>query len=204
MIRATVVLLGVLALTACTSLNAPTRSVLLGQRTVIATPPKGYCFDDVSSPTARDFVIVAPCSTLGAADAARPDVIGFATVQVGPADSGSVADDELTLRDYLITDDGAHLLSRTGDEKDIDILTTQAFNNQVMIHFTDAGPPPLAGLQQEEWRAFKNVNGRLVTVGVRGLAAAPLQEGSGASLLKLILTGVRASDTASQAPLTDA
>lgn len=204
MIRATVAFLGVLALAACTSLNAPTRSVSLGQSTVIATPPKGYCFDDVSSPTARDFVIVAPCSTLGAAAAARPDVIGFATVQVGPAESGSVAANELTLRDYLITDEGARLLSRTGDAKDIDILTTQAFNSQVMIHFTDAGPPPLEGLQQEEWRAFTNVNGRLVTVGVRGLAAAPLQEGSGASLLKLILTGVRAANTANEPPSTDA
>ena len=75
---------------------------------------------------------------------------------------------------------------------DIDILSTQAFNGQVMVHFSDAGRPPVPGLQQDEWRAFTDVNGRLVTIAVRGLAAAPLRDGPGAGLLKLIVAGVQA------------
>ncbi len=196
-------LLGALVVMACAPLGTPVRSVSLGQGAVIATTPAGYCVDRASSQTARNFAIFAPCATLGASEAA-PDLIGFATVQVGPADSGNIATDEMALRDYLVTRDGARLLSHTGEADDIDILSTQAFNNQVMIHFADAGPPPLAGLQQEEWRAFMNVNGRLVTIGVRGLAAAPLQEGAGATLLKRMLAGVRATGTPTETPSTDA
>ena len=195
MIRAYVAFIGVLAFTACTPMTAPpTRSVALAQGEVIATSPAGYCVDDVASHPERDFAILAPCATLGA-NSAAPDLVGFATVQVGPADSGSIAVDELALRDYLITKEGARLLSQTGDAETVDILSTQAFDSRVMIHFTDVGPPPMAGLQNEEWRAFTNVNGRLVTIGVRGLAMAPLREGPGATLLKLVLAGIQAAVT---------
>lgn len=197
MIRIFVALIGTLAMTACFPIDLPgttpptTRSVSLGDGQIIAETPIGYCVDQVSSQPAQDFAIVAPCATLGA-DSVAPDVVGFATVQVGPAESGSVAADELALRDYLITDDGARLLSQTGEAETVDILSSQAFDSQVMIHFADTAPPPLAGLQREEWRAFTTINGRLVTIGVRGLAAAPLSEGPGATLLKLILAGVQA------------
>jgi len=204
MIRACVALIGVLTISACTPMiDPPSRSVALAQGEVIATSPAGYCIDDIGSHPERDFAILAPCVTLGA-DTAAPSLVGFATVQVGPADSGSVAADELALRDYLITEDGARLLSQTGDAEAVDILSSQAFNSQVMIHFTDAGPPPMAGLQGEEWRAFTNINGRLVTIGVRGLAVAPLQEGPGATLLKLVLAGVRAAATEEEAIAPDA
>jgi hypothetical protein len=199
MIRVFAALIGVLGLNACTLLpsfsaqiDEPTRSVTLGEGQVIATSPDGYCVDDIASQPDRDFAILAPCATMGA-DAGTPAVIGFATVQVGPSESGSITEDELALRNYLITDAGAGLLSQTGDGDDVDVLSSQAFDSQVMIHFTDAGPPPMAGLQGEEWRAFTNINGRLVTIGVRGLAIAPLQEGPGATLLKLILAGVQAA-----------
>lgn len=203
MVRALIALIGVFAFAACTPMmNAPSRSIALGQGDIIATSPAGYCVDDVSSRPDGDFAILAPCATLGA-DTAAPSLIGFATVQVGPADSGNVAEDELALRDYLITEDGARLLSQTGDAEAVDILSTQAFDSQVMIHFTDAGPPPVAGLQGEEWRAFTNINGRLVTIGVRGLAVSPLREGPGATLLKLVLAGVQATVTAEQGTLPD-
>ncbi len=203
MIRAIIAIGGVLTIMGCTPSTTPTRSVSLGEGTVIATTPEGYCVDGIASQTNRDFAILAPCASLGVGQT-LPDVIGFATVQVGPPDSGSIVSDELALRDYLITDAGVSLLSQTGDATDVDILSTQAFNSQVMIHFTDAGPPPMAGLQSEEWRAFTTVSGRLVTIGVRGLAQAPLRDGSGATLLKMILAGVQAPATATQETPPDA
>lgn len=202
MLRVIGALFGVLAITACTPLGTPTRSVALGQGDVVAATPAGYCIDGASSQISRDFAIVAPCATLDAS-LPGPDLVGFATIQVGPAGSGSIVADEVALRDYLITQDGARLLSQTGNAGDIDILSTQAFNSQVMIHFTDAGQPPLPGLQREEWRAFKDVSGRLVTIGVRGLAAAPLQEGPGATLLKLMVAGVQPANTVSEDPPAD-
>jgi hypothetical protein len=191
MIRAMIALLGVLAATACTPLDQVTQSIPLGQGAIIATSPSGYCIDSVASQPARNFAILAPCVALGHATSA-PNVVGVATVQVGPEDSGQIAADELALRDFLITNEGARMLSAANDPEAVDILSTQAFDDRVMVHFTDQGPPPLAGLQKEEWRAFANINGRLVTVSVRGLATAPLRDGPGATLLKQVLAGVRA------------
>lgn len=187
MMRASVAALGVLAMTACTAPVA-TRSITLADGAIAATSPAGYCVDPVASQPRRDFAVLAPCATLGSGSI--PDVIGMATVQVGPEASGAIAVDELALRDFLVTDAGASLLSQSGDADDVTILSTQAFNDQVMVHFSDNGTPPIAGLQTEEWRAFRTVGDRLVTIGVRGLASSPLQDGPGAALLKRIIAGV--------------
>ena len=191
MMRASVGLCGMLAIAACTP-PAPSQSVTLADGAILATPPAGYCVDDLASQPRRDFAVIAPCVTLGGTQDA-PAVIGMATIQVGPDNSGSIAQNEIALRDFLITDAGAGLLSQQGDASDVTILSTQAFNGQVMVHFADAGAPPIAGLQAEEWRAFRDIDGRLVTIGVRGLSAAPLRDGPGAGLLKLVLAGVQST-----------
>ena len=177
------------AMAACT--QAPPQTIVLADGDVIATSPAGYCVDGGSSQPDAGFAVLAPCATLGAS-AAAPAVIGVATIQVGPQESGSILDDEVALSDFLITDAGNALLSSDGVGDDVTVLSTQAFSNQVMVHFVDAGLPPLAGLQSEEWRTFTQANGRLVTIAVRGLAQAPLQDGPGAGLLKLVVAGVRA------------
>ncbi len=179
------------AIGACTPI-APVQTIAFAQSEVVATTPPGYCVDGQSSQPGNGFAVLAPCRTLGA-DVAAPSVIGVATVQVGEADSGSILDEETALRDFLITDAGNALLSSEGESEDVTVLSTQAFNNQVMVHFVDAGLPALSGLQDEEWRAFTQANGRLVTIAVRGLAQAPLEDGPGAGLLKLVVAGVKAA-----------
>ena len=194
MIRALAAFSALLLLSAC-ELAAPDRATTLGGGAILLQAPAGYCVDRVSSRPSDDFAVLAPCATLGA-NAPAPDVVGLVTVLAGEPGSGAVAVDEIALRDFLITDDGQALLSQTGNADQISILSTQAFDDQVMVHFTDQGAPPLEGLQNEEWRAFRDVGGRLVTIGVRGLAVAPLQDGPGASLLKLVIAGL--SDTAAE------
>jgi hypothetical protein len=188
-------LCGMLALAACTPL-APSKSVTLAEGEIFAVPPTGYCVDNVSSQPRRDFAVFVPCVMLNVGNDTQiktPNVVGVATVQVGPENSGAIAQDETALRDFLITDAGASLLSQSGNANDITILSTQAFSDQVMVHFEDRGAPPFAGLQREEWRAFRNLNGRLLTIGVRGLSVAPLRDGPGAGLLKLILAGIQST-----------
>jgi hypothetical protein len=188
-------LCGMLALAACTAL-APSKSVTLAEGEIVAVPPSGYCVDNVSSQPRRDFAVFVPCVMLDVGEDTQirsPDVVGVATVQVGPENSGAIAQDEIALRDFLITNAGASLLSQSGNANDITILSTQTFSDQVMVHFADRGAPPFAGLQREEWRAFRNINGRLLTIGVRGLSVAPLRDGPGAGLLKLILAGIQST-----------
>jgi hypothetical protein len=184
-----------LALAACTAL-APSKSVTLAEGEIVAVPPSGYCVDNVSSQPRRDFAVFVPCVMLDVGEDTQirsPDVVGVATVQVGPENSGAIVQDEIALRDFLITNAGASLLSQSGNANDITILSTQTFSDQVMVHFADRGAPPFAGLQREEWRAFRNINGRLLTIGVRGLSVAPLRDGPGAGLLKLILAGIQST-----------
>lgn len=202
-VRAGVGVCGLLLLAACTPTPSVTRSVSLAEGTVLATSPAGYCVDPVASKPRKDFALLVPCAALGTGSDV-PDVIGMATLQVGPPASGSILQDEIALRDFLVTEEGNNLLSQSGNGDEITIRSTQAFGNQVMVHFVDAGAPPMAGLQPEEWRGFRNVGGRLVTIGVRGLAEAPLRDGPGATLLKRILAGVKttAQDDASETPQT--
>lgn len=182
-------LVGCVAVAGCTP-PSPSRSVFLASGDIVAVPPVGYCVDMDASQPQNNFALLAPCASLGG-DERVPNVIGVATVQVGPAESGQIAQDEIALRDFLITDAGNALLSQSGTADDVDILSTQAFGDQVMVHFVDRGAPPVPGLQRQEWRAFRNINGRLVTISVRGLAAEPLQDGPGAGLLKLVIAGVQ-------------
>lgn len=202
MMRLALGFVGVAALAACTP-PPPARSIALAQGDIVAIPPSGYCVDGLASKPQDNFALLAPCATLGTTGT-LPNVVGIVTVQVGPVESGQIATDEIALRDFLITEEGAQLLSRSGDASGINILSTQAFDDQVMIHFTDQSAPTVVGLQREEWRAFRNIGGRLVTIAVRGLAAAPLQDGPGAGLLKLAIAGVRvvASETVEQPPET--
>jgi len=182
-------LLLVLGLAACTTPTS-TRIVDLADGDIQAVSPDGYCIDSVASQPRRDFAMLTPCAALGEG-ARAPDIVGVATIKVGPPDSGTIAAEELALRDFILTDAGTALLSQSGDASNVTVLSTQAFDDQVMVHFTDTSAPPVAGLQNEEWRAFCNINGRLVTVAVRGLAGAPLQDGPGATLLKQVVAGIQ-------------
>ena len=182
---------GLWTLAACTPAE-PVRSLALLDGEITATTPDGYCVDQRASKPGDGFVVMAPCATLGAGDPA-PGAIGVATVQVGPPDSGAVAGSETALRDLLESEAGAVLLSTNGEAEAITILNSQALDNAVTVHFTDTGNAPMAGLQGEEWRAFTDIDGRLVTVAVRGLATAPLQDGTGAWLLGLVMDGLLAA-----------
>lgn len=179
------------AIAACTPI-APVKTIALSGGGVTATAPEGYCVDEQSSQPTNGFAVIAPCATLGV-NTPAPAVTGMATVQVGAPDSGDAMNDETALEEFLTSDAGSAFLSQTGENDDITILSSQALSNEVTVHFLDAGTPPLQGLQGEEWRAFIQTNGRLVTIAVRGLAQAPLREGPGSGLLALVMTGVKAA-----------
>lgn len=180
---------GLWALGACAPAE-PVRTLSLLDGAITASTPDGYCIDQQTSRPATGFAVIAPCATLGG-NGPAPAAIGVATLQIGPDGSGAVAGAERALRDLLETEAGARLLSTGGQAETITILNSQAFRNRVTVHFTDTGQPPFARLQGEEWRAFTDIDGRLVTVAVRGLATAPLQDGTGFWLLDQLVSGLR-------------
>lgn len=189
---------GLWALSACMPVE-PVQRIALADGAVTATAPAGYCVDTRASRPSDGFAVMAPCATLDA-NMAAPQMIGLATVQVGPAGSNAVAGNETTLRDLLETDEGALLLSSLGQAASVTIHNSQALRNRVTVHFSDTGPAPLPGLQNEEWRSFTDISGHLVTIAVRGLVTAPLQDGTGSWLLDRVVQGLRAPGEEQDAP----
>lgn len=180
--------------TACFDAPPMQSMALVGGDITAATPP-GYCLDGSASRPGDGFAVIAPCAAFGGDDAV-PRVVGVATIQVGLPDSGIVAGAETGLRDLLVSDAGAALLSAAGGADTITVLGSQVQDNMVKVHFTDTAAPPMAGLQDHEWRAFLDLKGRLVTVAVRGPADAPLTDGTGAWLLDQLVNALVRGDGA--------
>jgi hypothetical protein len=197
MIRRALALIGIAALAACNPVGVA-QPVALMNGDVVVTPPRGYCADPLSSRLRDGFAVFAPCVTLGT-EAPVPSTLGVATVQAGDANSAVVAGTETSLRDFLISPQGAGLLSKGGSGDTISIVSSQALEGRVVVHFRDTGEPPMDGLGPDEWRAFTDVQGRLVTVSVRGLDDAPLSASRGAALLDQVMRGLSADTVVAEA-----
>jgi hypothetical protein len=192
MMRRAFASMGVAVLAACDPVGVAQPVAMLNGDLVVA-PPAGYCADPVSSRLRDGFAVIAPCVTLGT-EAPVPSILGVATVQAGAVSSAMVTGAEASLRDFLTGPQGASLLSKGNGGASISVVSSQAFDGRVTVHFRDSAEPPMDGLGQDEWRAFTDVNGRLVTVSVRGLADAPLSASRGASLLDRMMQGLTAGN----------
>jgi hypothetical protein len=189
MFRRAIALVGIAALAACNPVGVA-QPVALLTGDLVVTPPAGYCADPVSSRLRAGFAVFAPCVTLGT-DAPVPSIIGVAIVQAGDMGSAMVTGAETSLHDLLTSPQGAGLLS-TGSGATISVISAQASGGRVTVHFRDTAAPPMDGLGPDEWRAFTDINGRLVTVSVRGLDDAPLSAARGDALLDQVLRGLSA------------
>lgn len=188
MVRQALAMIGIAAIAACDQAGMAEPVAMLGGD-LIVSPPSGYCADPVSSRLNAGFAVLAPCVALGT-EAPVPAILGVATVQAGAPASAMVAGGESGLRDFLISPQGASLLGNGTGSDTIAVVSSQAFDGRVTVHFRDSAAPPMDGLGQDEWRAFTDINGRLVTVSVRGLAEAPPSAGRGAALLDQIVRGL--------------
>lgn len=189
MFRRAIALVGIAALAACDPVGVA-QPVALLTGDLVVTPPAGYCSDPVSSRLRAGFAVFAPCVTLGT-DAPVPSIIGVAIVQAGDTGSAMVTSGETGLRDFLTSPQGAGLLSK-GSGATISVISSQTSGGRVIVHFRDTAAPPMDGLGPDEWRAFTDIGGRLVTVSVRGLDDAPLSAARGDALLDQVLRGLSA------------
>ena len=189
MFRRAIALVGIAALAACDPVGVA-QPVALLTGDLVVTPPAGYCADPVSSRLRAGFAVFAPCVTLGT-DAPVPSIIGVAIVQAGDTGSAMVTSGETGLRDFMTSPQGAGLLSK-GSGATISVISSQTSGGRVIVHFRYTAAPPMDGLGPDEWRAFTDIGGRLVTVSVRGLDDAPLSAAHGDALLDQVLRGLSA------------
>jgi hypothetical protein len=177
----------VLALAGLVACDAPlpgqgTRSLGLYGGAVTVRGPEGYCVDPAASRPDSGFAVMGACGLLVAAGV-MPATDGFITVQVGAAGTATVAGSEGDLAALLRTPQGAALLTDAGNARTVTLGQIDRGEGLVSVRFADSAPPPVEGLMQEEWRAFLDLDDRLVTIGVRGYERAPLTAGQAQGLL---------------------
>jgi hypothetical protein len=156
---------------------------------VIAAVPEGYCIETKASKPRSGFAVMVACEVIAGTND-RPRLNGFAIVQVGAAGSAVVAESPDAFEAFLKTTAGETMLSVNGNASTVSVGGFRQTSGAVTVRFTDQAAPPVAGLQTTEWRAFVDINGRLTTIAVRGLAATPLSAGQGQALLESVLASM--------------
>ena len=170
--------------------SAPSIGVRGGAVTV--TGPEGYCVDTGGSQPASGFALMGSCAVLdGGEGTAIPAIL---TAQVGDADSAIVDGSESALAAYLRTSPGRSLLSHRNEAIDISVAQSRAADNRVTVVFDDRGPRAVPGTRGREWRAFFDLEGRLVTVSVRSLTDASLNVDAGLALLDRTVRAIKAAN----------
>lgn len=169
------------------------RAALLGGAVGVAGP-EGFCVDVADSRLARGFALMAPCASLGLEGVSYPARPALITVQAGRTGTAAVTGSEPAFAGFLETANGAALLSQSGVAETISAVSTSTSENKVVVSFEDSEDTPLAGTQDREWRGFVDIDGRLVTIAVRGIASEPLGESGGAALMDAAIAAVIAAN----------
>jgi hypothetical protein len=170
-----------------------TRSLPLLDGSLRVKGPQGYCVDPDASRPETGFAVLGACGLMVAAGI-MPQTDGFITIQIGDGGTAAVAGNEAALASLLRTSDGVALLTEAGDPSAVTLGQIDLGDGIVSVRFTDSSPPPVEGLMADEWRAFLDIEDRLVTIGVRGYNRAPLTAGQAQALLYGTVAALRAAN----------
>ena len=180
-------LAGLLALAACDPATmsgagaTPTRAKLnVAGRAVTIAPPPGFCIDPESVTSGADgaFVLMSDCRLLAGntGDGKRPPAGAAMTASVstgGFAGEGDTAAGSLEeLQEFAATREGRAVLGRSGQPERVRIVNTQLSGGVLYVLVEDRGAQPIAGIERQFWRAFLEVNGRLVALSMLGFQGA--------------------------------
>jgi hypothetical protein len=155
--------------------------------------PDGFCVDRRASRQASGFAVLVGCAVISATPS-MPRHSGLLTVQIGAADTASVTGSEPALEGLLRTAQGAAMLSVSNRAQTVTSVSTIARAGLVVVHFTDSGARGDSALQTDEWRAFFDLRGRLVTISVRGLTREPLTSQTGLQLVQSFVAAMQAAN----------
>ena len=190
------VIVAALAATACVPLeggmgflatqNGPNdagiRGLLVRDGAIKVRSPDGFCIDQRSSRASTGFVVMAGCAIVSSTKV-MPQTHALITVQVGESGSAVVVGAEEELKELFQSEAGGALLSHSGDTAAVSVKEVVVQGAAVVVGFHDSAAPSVEGLTQDEWRAFFDLGGRLVTIAVRGYDHSPINDSQAKSLL---------------------
>ena len=179
---------GLLALAACdpatmgqgTGATATRARLDVAGRAVTIASPAGFCIDPESVTSSEEgaFVLMSDCRLMGKGDRKGTPVGAAMTASVssgGFAGEGDTAAGSLEDHaEFAETREGRTVLGRSGQPDRVKILNTQVSGGVLYVLVEDRGAQPIAGIERQFWRAFLEVNGRLVALSVLGFEGAGL------------------------------
>jgi len=151
-------------------------SMFLGRASVQA--PENFCVDRSVSQLANGFAVLAPCVIYNE-DVDFPAHPALITVQMDQQGTAAIAGTEDFLRDLLRRQPETLLQ----DPKPTSVLETDIGERAVAVHYRIEADDRTDGLTQDVWRVFADVQGRLVTLSLRGYSESPLTVDDGRTLL---------------------
>lgn len=163
-------------------------AVLEGDLRVAA--PRGYCIDPSSRQEKDDSALLLAGRCAGETGA----VPALLTATIGPAGSAAGIDpatDSARIAAFFTSDRGRTALSRRGRAKDVTIAQMAEQEGALLLRLTDSGHGNGMQVQAESWRALLPLDGRLVTLTVSGMQAAPLSAEAGHRLIGDFATAMR-------------
>ncbi len=194
--------------------------VLARGRRVTLAPIEGLCLasDVIETSPEGAFAVVGDCLTEAPPGPRTLTADGRALANLPPAFSGlvtlSVSGEPMFasaaarqpraldgLVAFLATPSGHALLGRGGDPETVEVIEAKAVGDALYVHVHDTDETTLALLAPDFWRAFVEINGRLVLVTVSGFRDRPLPPETMLTLLAGQLTALRAANAA--APVAD-
>lgn len=168
------------------SLNTTTtgiRTIAVLDGAVQVGGPEGYCIDPVASDVKRGYAVLAGCPLVSGDAEGMPDPDGLVLIQVGDAETASVAGNEDAFAAFLGSDTGRSILASNGDSANVAEVSTVVDRGAVLAHFEDTSGPSFVGTSGALWRGFLDVQGRLTTVSVLSFDRNPLSQSAGERLL---------------------
>lgn len=148
--------------------------------------PSKYCVsDDVSRPE-TGFVVFVPCYFTSKSES-KPATEGLIMIQVGTEGSAIVTDKKEEILSYLKSDEGLNTL--TG-KRGLSAIGGQINNNIVEILLEEGLSTNASGFHPHEWRAFFDLNDRLVTIAIRSFANHPNSDTEALELLRVATSRV--------------
>ena len=144
---------------------------------VIAGPP-GFCVDPRATQIGVDnaFVLLGNCAAItGRPGARQPDLRALLTATVAESDTpDAVARAPGRLDAFFRSAAGRRALSRDGRAASVRVLESFAQGGVYFLHASDRSNGIVPGMAADYWRAYFDLDGRIVSVSALGFRDAPL------------------------------
>lgn len=149
-------------------------SVIAGDTSVVIAAPEGFCVDraTIDENSQGVFMFLSDCHIQANGRSARKPISAILTASVSPSGLPGVEQGlqpALTaLARFLDTPVGAFSLSKSNIEGATTILESKQSERALYLLIHDAAHTDQAGASNRFWRAFTEINGRLVALSVTG------------------------------------